>query len=123
MGAALALGVYWAATQGVAIAQGIAAGATAAYHAVVNFLSIGFGILTGNTAAAFLLNEGEINFLRTPGLTEIMVPFTFGGRAGTGGDQPVHALWKRESNTGQSRGTAPQVGEDHGGVQGITVRK
>ena len=52
MGAALALGVYWAATQGVAIAQGIAAGATAAYHAVVNFLSIGFGILTGNTAAA-----------------------------------------------------------------------
>lgn len=45
MGAALALGVYWAATQGVAIAQGIAA-------AVVNFLSIGFGILTGNTAAA-----------------------------------------------------------------------
>ena len=70
-----------------------------------------------------LLNEGEINFLRTPGLTEIMVPFTFGGRAGTGGDQPVHALWKRESNTGQSRGTAPQVGEDHGGVQGITVRK
>lgn len=52
MGAALALGVYWAATKGVAIAQGIAAGATAAYHAVVNFLSIGFGILTGNTAAA-----------------------------------------------------------------------
>lgn len=41
MGAALALGVYWAAMQGVA-----------AYHAVVNFLSIGFGILTGNTAAA-----------------------------------------------------------------------
>lgn len=41
MGAALALGVYWAATQ-------IAAGATA----VVNFLSIGFGVLTGNTAAA-----------------------------------------------------------------------
>ena len=52
MGAALALGVYWAATKGVAIAQGIAAGATAAYHAVVNFLSIGFGVLTGNTAAA-----------------------------------------------------------------------
>lgn len=24
-----------------------------------------------------LLNEGEINFLRTPGLTEIVVPFTF----------------------------------------------
>lgn len=41
MGAALALGVYWAAMQGVA-----------AYHAVVNFLSIGFGVLTGNTAAA-----------------------------------------------------------------------
>ena len=24
-----------------------------------------------------LLNEGEINFLRTPGLTEIVVPFVF----------------------------------------------
>lgn len=31
----------------------IAAVATAAYHAVVNLLSIGFGVLTGNTAAAF----------------------------------------------------------------------
>ena len=30
----------------------IAAFATAAYHAVVNLLSIGFGVLTGNTAAA-----------------------------------------------------------------------
>ena len=30
----------------------IAAAATAIYHGVVNFLSIGFGILTGNTAAA-----------------------------------------------------------------------
>lgn len=30
----------------------IAAVATAAYHAVVNLLSIGFGVLTGNTAAA-----------------------------------------------------------------------
>ena len=30
----------------------IAAVATAAYHAVVNFLSIGFGVLTGNTTAA-----------------------------------------------------------------------
>lgn len=27
--------------------------------------------------ALILLNEGEINFLRTPGLTEIVVPFTF----------------------------------------------
>lgn len=51
-GAAVALGLYWAATEGVAIAQGIAAVATAGYHAVVNFLSIGFGVLTGNTAAA-----------------------------------------------------------------------
>lgn len=31
----------------------IATVATAAYHAVVNLLSIGFGVLTGNTAAAF----------------------------------------------------------------------
>lgn len=30
----------------------VAAHATAAYHAVVNLLSIGFGVLTGNTAAA-----------------------------------------------------------------------
>ncbi|WP_050618734.1 tape measure protein [Intestinimonas massiliensis (ex Afouda et al. 2020)] len=30
----------------------IAAAATAIYHGVVNFLSIGFGVLTGNTAAA-----------------------------------------------------------------------
>lgn len=45
MGAALALGVYWAATQG-------ATRVTAAYRAVVNFLSIGFGVLTGDTAAA-----------------------------------------------------------------------
>lgn len=30
----------------------IASAATAAYHGVVNFLSIGFGVLTGNTAAA-----------------------------------------------------------------------
>jgi len=51
-GAAVAMGLYWAATEGVTIAQGIAAGVAAAYHAVVNFLSIGFGILTGNTAAA-----------------------------------------------------------------------
>jgi len=51
-GAAVALGLYWAATEGITIAQGIAAVATAGYHAVVNFLSIGFGVLTGNTAAA-----------------------------------------------------------------------
>ena len=35
----------------------IAAVATAAYHAVVNLLSIGFGVLTGNTAAVFTFNS------------------------------------------------------------------
>ncbi|MCI8811545.1 MAG: hypothetical protein HFF84_15930 [Oscillibacter sp.] len=51
-GAAGAVLFYLAVTKGVAIAERIAAIATAAYHTVVNFLSIGFGILTGNTAAA-----------------------------------------------------------------------
>lgn len=52
LGVAGAMLFYLAVTKGVAIAEGIATVATAAYHAVVNFLSIGFGILTGNTAAA-----------------------------------------------------------------------
>ena len=33
-----------------------------------------------------LLNEGEINFLRTPGLTELTVPFTFSALTGRGAD-------------------------------------
>ena len=52
LGVAGAMLFYLAVTKGVAIAEGIASVATAAYHTVVNFLSIGFGILTGNTAAA-----------------------------------------------------------------------
>lgn len=48
----LGLGVAFAVFQVAAHWTQIAAAATAIYHGVVNFLSIGFGILTGNTAAA-----------------------------------------------------------------------
>lgn len=33
--------------------------------------------IKGKNKTLILLNEGEINFLRTPGLTELVVPFTF----------------------------------------------
>lgn len=48
----LGLGAAFAVFQITAHWTQIAAAATAIYHGVVNFLSIGFGILTGNTAAA-----------------------------------------------------------------------
>ncbi|MCB7513991.1 MAG: tape measure protein [Lawsonibacter sp.] len=48
----LGLGAAFAVFQIAAHWTQIAAAATAIYHGVVNFLSIGFGILTGNTAAA-----------------------------------------------------------------------
>ena len=48
----LGLGAAFLVFQVVAHWTQIAAVATAAYHAVVNLLSIGFGVLTGNTAAA-----------------------------------------------------------------------
>lgn len=48
----LGLGTAFLVFQVVAHWTQIAAVATAAYHAVVNLLSIGFGVLTGNTAAA-----------------------------------------------------------------------
>lgn len=51
-GVAAAMGVYLLATKGVVAAQAIGAAVSGAYHAAQNFLSIGFGILTGNTAAA-----------------------------------------------------------------------
>ncbi|NPV89543.1 MAG: tape measure protein [Firmicutes bacterium] len=52
LGAAAAMAVYWAVTDGVTLAQKIGAAVSAAYAAVQNFLSIGFGVLTGSTAAA-----------------------------------------------------------------------
>ena len=48
----LGLGTAFLVFQGAAHWPQIAAVAMAAYHAVVNLLSIGFGVLTGNTAAA-----------------------------------------------------------------------
>jgi len=51
-GIAAALGVYIIATKGVALAQKVATIASGAFNAVQNFISIGFGVLTGNTAAA-----------------------------------------------------------------------
>ena len=48
----LGLGIAFLVFQVAAHWTQIAAFATAAYHAVVNLLSIGFGVLTGNTAAA-----------------------------------------------------------------------
>lgn len=50
--AVLGLGAAFLVFQVAAHWTQIAAAATAIYHGVVNFLSIGFGILTGNTAAA-----------------------------------------------------------------------
>lgn len=50
--AVLGLAVAFAVFQVAAHWTQIAAAATAIYHGVVNFLSIGFGLLTGNTAAA-----------------------------------------------------------------------
>ena len=48
----MGLGVAFAVFQIATHWTQIAAAATAIYHGVVNFLSIGFGVLTGNTAAA-----------------------------------------------------------------------
>ena len=51
-GAATAALFYLGVTKGVALAQTVAEIATKSYQAAVNFLSIGYGVLTGNTAAA-----------------------------------------------------------------------
>ncbi len=51
-GAAAAMLFYLGVTKGVELAHKGAELATKAYHAAVNFLSIGYGVLTGNTAAA-----------------------------------------------------------------------
>lgn len=51
-GVASAMLAYLAVTKGVSLVQGIAATASMLFHTAVNFLSIGFGVLTGNTAAA-----------------------------------------------------------------------
>ena len=48
LGLGAAFGVFWIATNGATIA----AGATTLLTTATNFLSIGFGVLTGNTAAA-----------------------------------------------------------------------
>ena len=46
------MGVYWAVTKGAAIAQAALSAVTGGFTAIQTFLSIGWGILTGNTAAA-----------------------------------------------------------------------
>lgn len=51
-GIATALGVYLLATKGVTLAQTVGAAIAGAYRSAQTFLSIGFGVLTGNTAAA-----------------------------------------------------------------------
>lgn len=51
-GIAAAMGVYLIATKGVAFAQTVATAVSGAFKAAQTFLSIGFGVLTGNTAAA-----------------------------------------------------------------------
>lgn len=51
-GIAAAMGVYLIATKGVAFAQTIATAVSGAFKAAQTFLSIGFGVLTKNTAAA-----------------------------------------------------------------------
>lgn len=51
-GIATAMGVYLLATKGVTLAQTVGAAIAGAYRAAQTFLSIGFGVLTGNTAAA-----------------------------------------------------------------------
>lgn len=51
-GIGAALLFYLAATKGVALAQTIGTAITGAYTAATTFLKIGYGVLTGNTAAA-----------------------------------------------------------------------
>ena len=51
-GIGTALLFYLAATKGVALAQSIGTAITGAYTAATTFLKIGYGVLTGNTAAA-----------------------------------------------------------------------
>lgn len=51
-GAATMLGLYLIATKGVAIWQAITNGVMTAFKAIQTFVSIGYGVLTGNTAAA-----------------------------------------------------------------------
>ncbi len=51
-GIAAAMLFYWIVTKGVAMAQKVAKGITTAYTAAQTFLSIGFGVLKGSTAAA-----------------------------------------------------------------------
>ena len=51
-GIATAMGAYLIATKGVALAQTVATAVSGAFKAAQTFLSIGFGVLTGNTAAA-----------------------------------------------------------------------
>lgn len=46
------MGVYWAVTKGAAIAQAALTAVTGGFTAIQTFLSIGWGVLTGNTAAA-----------------------------------------------------------------------
>lgn len=51
-GIVVALGTYLLVTKGIQAAQQMGRAITTAYHAAQTFLSIGFGVLTGNTAAA-----------------------------------------------------------------------
>lgn len=51
-GIVVALGAYLLVTKGIEAAQQMGRAITTAYHAAQTFLSIGFGVLTGNTAAA-----------------------------------------------------------------------
>lgn len=52
LGAAAALGLYWAVTKGVTVAQTVLSTVMGAFKAIQTFVSIGWGVITGNTAAA-----------------------------------------------------------------------
>ena len=52
MGVAAAMLFYLAVTKGALVVEAVSKALKAAHAAVVNFLSIGYGVLTGNTAAA-----------------------------------------------------------------------
>lgn len=51
LGAATALGLYWIATKGVSIVQGVLNGVMTAFQTIQGFVALGYGVLSGNTAA------------------------------------------------------------------------
>lgn len=74
-GAAAAALFYLGITKGIALAQTIAEAAVWAYNTAISFLSVGYGVLTGNTGAAAMAQEAFNSALMACPLTWLIMGF------------------------------------------------